>query len=697
METHLPQPVRPGAGLAIDHEPLAPIRRQLKEGVYEFDLDAQDSVRAALADPTVPKEEAERILNIPANKVFRNAYTSAVIDPIWPAYNAMVNGENAALYGLEINGTTTSLQRLSDAEVVAQPLPSIADTIAQANQDVATHLVCAQLRDGEVPVVSGDPEKDAQYYANFVEQTTLLVERTGNYFPALPEEFDPSSKFLASGLLVLRTHVFGMPNLISGVAEHQGIALTPDQHRTGVQETMVKMTEHYLPPAPIAIGVNLQIIDLNTLRLKPEQWTSNHNPDSFVAFPLPGLIEAVNRQAAGQELPVQTNCPAFHSRVKETEAQPSAKPLPRALITLAMGQLDQWYYPESRRLHQVSAPPAERSVEAADGNSFPDGIFISQGEQAMQAIDQAVEATPEQCPMLDKREQQVLALLGAGETDTKPFSSFMREVADTVVLAEMGQGFAPSGMHDQIQRFYRRALVDADGTFDANRDVYSSATDDTESFADALFAIELTRTGEVPFTIGDAAVMVSKLIQNPALYPERARKLLKADVDSFISQGVLEMSRADAPNLDGAATQRIKETTNGLHAALLFDLAHGEYADVSGYACARDRYIAAKLAYQYHDEVLDVSSDAREGSANLLTAFARDEGEIEALQAAHEELSAQLPELQQALDNPKALAPYLRTVRRVAPKGYARIVARQKELLAVANLPYDTVSKISLS
>ena len=223
---------------------------------------------------------------------------------------------------------------------------SIAEVIASSNQGVLTHFICSRFADGKIPAISGDAEKDREYFDALKEQADLDIY-AGSNFRTIPAEAGSPSVFVTSGSLVLRTHIFGLPNLIDEVTQRDGIHLTSDQHRNSFWATMRgSITHYYLPTTTITLAVNSQLIDPETLALKPEAWTHNGDSDNLVVYPLPEIVQGVNDSLAGvKDLPIQTGCPAFHGRVLTTESPGVIVPLPRSLPEMAMNQLDRWYYP----------------------------------------------------------------------------------------------------------------------------------------------------------------------------------------------------------------------------------------------------------------------------------------------------------------------------------------------------------------
>lgn len=307
--------VKPGEGVNVDRRSLPPTRTKLKKGTYAIDSDAQSMVRLALEDPTISRKGIRYALNNGDNKEFRNAFTSLTLDHIWQPYRDHVTGPEAGVFEIEFDETRTHLVPVPSGKLDRISSRQTAKAIARSNQDVSTHLVCEELRDGKVPVISKDEKENKRYFYAFKEQTDLVI-RDGDLFNTIPDNFDSPSRFISSGLQILRTNVFGLPNLIDDVSAGEGITLNPDQHCTAVSNTLQKsMKPYYLPTMELTLEINNQILNPETIELNPKSWASNGNPDNYAVFPHPDIVRGVNEAAAKKDLPVQTNCPAYHSQV----------------------------------------------------------------------------------------------------------------------------------------------------------------------------------------------------------------------------------------------------------------------------------------------------------------------------------------------------------------------------------------------
>lgn len=691
--------IKPGVAIDVEHVPLAPIRTELQNGEYVVDSSAQSAIEAALVDPDLSEAGVRGALDTVENKGFRNAYTSLILERVWPDYEQLTsNGQLHRVGFTEGRSYLTSIPH----EAGGQAPDVMADLIADTNQDAPTHLICELFFDGKIPAVSGDPAKDSEYFRAFEAQADLITSRTNSFFPTTPKELNPASRFIASSLVPLRTHIFGIPNLMDGVAARQATELTPRQHRDGFTATMAKTIPHYyLPSGPLVIDLHLQLVDMETGRLRPERWTSNGQLDDFIVYPKAEVVAAANDRARKLGLPPRTHCPAFHARVPMPETSDSTTPLPRSLAALALKQLDAGYYP--LRQETYDSKPGTFFVERPDwavsgfhalDPSFPNGLF-KLGEYAVAAPENNHGNYNQHVP-LSEREAQILARLGAGNEATKSFSTFM-DIADGIIAGQELSGAIPSAGQRVLQRFYRRLMVNADAVFDANRSAFSEAAKDGKAFLAALYALPITRLGD-EFTVsaGEAIGIFNKAVADPSLHTQQAREIIQESAKRFLQVGVAGMSRVESASLNGRRTQQIKETTNGLYAGLLFDITYGSFANLPGYANARDRYIATKLAYQYNDEVLDVTLDAKEGSSNLVCSLAAENGELAAVQAVAGRLESLLPPNGLDLTDPTAITPYCQLLSQVAPKSYALVADRQRVLLRQASMPPDVAGMIAL-
>lgn len=348
--------VRPGEGVLVTQAMVAPIRDEIRRGTYVFG-EAQERVRDALGEPAILKDDAEAVLNMDDNKTYKAAFTSLVMEQVWPAYGELATGGGMALYELEFDDNDAVLERRPVASTADPPLDELADQIAASNQAMATFYVCDLFRGGRVPVICGNPQKDAAYFAAFRDQTELQVTRTKHFFPVIPPTMDAPSRFVASGMQSIRTHGFGTPNLIDGVTEREGIELTPDQHRTGVRLTHVKgITPYFFPVGAVMMAIQSRIADPETQRLLPERWMSNGDPDQLFVFPKPEIVRSGNAAVAQREgFPVQTGCPIVHSRVPsvETRRRPDALvTIPQSMGQILLRQLDTLYYPQRQRAYR---------------------------------------------------------------------------------------------------------------------------------------------------------------------------------------------------------------------------------------------------------------------------------------------------------------------------------------------------------
>ena len=674
--------VRPGQGLDIPKITLAPIRADIKNGAFVVHEESQSYITYALSKADAPKAEIKAILDLEQNKSFRNAYASIILEPIWPIFNNLVAGPDGANYTISHDGAQSSLHRVNEGQTNNMSSSEIAELIATSNQDVPTHLICEALQDGNVPTITGNPHVDLYYYKAFCEQTDLVI-RGGDFFPTIPKDYNSQTRFIASGLLVLRTHVFGLPNLITEVSEREGIELTPQQHRNSVIATLHTSVAHYFQPTgPINIAINSQLINPKTRNLKPESWKSNSNPDEFILFPLPSIVQGVNNALANHKLPVQTACPAFHSKVEPMINSGNTISLPRALSDMMLAQLDQRYYPilvnerdakPSRTLFLSAGFPLATKSGNASNHEFHGGADFQ----------------------LSEREQLIFDGLGSSESH-QAFGLFMSAAGLAIVNDEMGSEITLTETHLKLKRFYKRILARSDAIFDSHRGEFSASMSSPQDFLKALLSIPIKVSDNLSCTAGEALNIFNKLIQDPKLYPPSATALLQEDFATFIEVAVKQQSRNDSANLGSAQTQNIKEITNAQHAAILFDILLGGHIENEGYEAARNKFIATKLAFQYQDEVLDVEKDVSEGSANLLTALAIECGEIDGLIVLLPELTGLVPELDALFKDPNLGVNYFSRLQKVTPKSYAYIMRRQHQLIEFAELPTEIATKIIL-
>lgn len=344
-----PEQVRPGAGLEVEVAHLNPVRDSLVQGNYRFDREAQAAIDYAYANRgTISSTERNAILNMPANKAFRNGYTSLIIDRAYPQYADLVAGAGMGLYGVHFDKEGESRIESIPLEVLDAMSPGqIVTTIAASNQQTFSHFICQQLRPGTIPAISGDPEADLAYRRSFAAHTALVMQ-SGRAFQVIPEAAGPESSFITSGIEVARMHVFALPNIISGVAAREGLDLTPDQHRNSFKITTQKVMPHYfVPTLPVVVAVNRELLtpDDPTMTINPDTYTHNGDINELIVFPRPDIIQGVNDGLADAALPPQTTCPAFRSKVAQVGAPNSTIPLPRSLPNVALTQLDAWYYP----------------------------------------------------------------------------------------------------------------------------------------------------------------------------------------------------------------------------------------------------------------------------------------------------------------------------------------------------------------
>lgn len=342
--------IKPGEGAKIEKTNLAETRNELKNGTFIIDQPSQQMVISALTNPNTPQECIKAILYRPQNKIFRNAYASLIIENAW---NYGINQllDTNELYILKLNqDLSTSLSIIPEDRVNNMPYQHIAKTIGKSVQGVLSHYICEQSRNGKIPEISNNNAKNLYYFEAFKEQTDLDL-RAGSSVRTLPDDAPSQNIFTTSGTLVVRTHIFGLPNLIDTVSQRDGIFLNPDEHRNAFLETMKKtIPPYYLPPTVLTNTINRQLINLETYELNPDSWTHNNARKNLLVYPRQEIVKATNLAFAEGDLPIQTACPAFSSRVSDeaSTTNDNSKPIPfaKALNTLAINLLDKYYYPK---------------------------------------------------------------------------------------------------------------------------------------------------------------------------------------------------------------------------------------------------------------------------------------------------------------------------------------------------------------
>lgn len=340
--------VKPGQGVLVEQRPLGPLKRQLRSGTFPVESAARKKVQAALALPEISPTEVKTLWTEPDAKAFRNAYASEITEQIWTRYEDYLVGSESGLFTIGFDESRSYLRRISEDALDPLSSSQVADVIAASNQAVITHIVCELFRDGRVPVISGDSEKDREYLAAYQEQTDL-GSRHDMFHLAIPEELGTPAAFIVKGLDILRTHVYGLPNLIDAVAQREGVTLDPDNHRKSFEETMrLAVTPFYVPTFPIIERAAETLFDMETGVLDPDKFAAHGDASEFIIFPRPQLIKEINTSLRGVDLPVQTNCPIFSNKVHVSD-EDGKLPLPAFLIQTSLRQLDKWYYPRRRK------------------------------------------------------------------------------------------------------------------------------------------------------------------------------------------------------------------------------------------------------------------------------------------------------------------------------------------------------------
>jgi len=313
--------------------------------MLSIDDSSRQEVREALThiDAMRPGTLKE-ILHDPDRKAFRNAYASIIIENAWNPYSRLVT---EGLYAIEFDEDgNSSLRSIPMGALDGMQAPDIANLIAKSNQDVLTYFICVQFAGGRIPQISDDPDKNQEYFTALKEQTDLDLYARSN-FRTIPETAGSPSVFVTSGSHVIRTHIYGLLNVIDQVTERDNLHLTSTQHRNGFAQSLRRVIAHYyLPTTTVILGINRKLIDRQAIALDPDSWTYNHDPDNVLVYPKPGIVAEVNAvMRTVDTLPAQTYCPAFHGRVTTAETPDIVTPLPRSLHEVALSQLDKWYYP----------------------------------------------------------------------------------------------------------------------------------------------------------------------------------------------------------------------------------------------------------------------------------------------------------------------------------------------------------------
>lgn len=354
-----PDLVKYGEGLDIEQIVLGKVRRDMQAGTYVVDEAARAEVTTALAtisDPAVPDpttDELKHILHHPRNKELRNAMTSFAIEQAWPAYADVVTHGGFYAIAFDRDGRS-SLHPIRGHDRLSAA--GIARLMGASNQNVLTHFICKRFEAGTPLMISGIADIDADYFEAYKEQTELDIYATSN-FRTIPTSAGGPSVFTTSGTVGIRTHIFGLPNLIDHRAARRGFWLDNDAHRQAFELTMRTVTApQYLPTTTVAIAASMPLADDERRGLDWEKWTDSGDPGHFFVYPKPEYIRAKNAKLVAMQthmqtldppesLPAETHCPAFHGRVPSIDTPGRLMPLPRGLLDLSLVQLDRDFYP----------------------------------------------------------------------------------------------------------------------------------------------------------------------------------------------------------------------------------------------------------------------------------------------------------------------------------------------------------------
>lgn len=78
-------------------------------------------------------------------------------------------------------------------------------------------------------------------------------------------------------------------------------------------------------------------------------FSGKNDRDRLIVFPDPDLITAANATFEGKNIPVQTNCPVYHSKVTSVDRPEKAFRFPGMVLQTTLKQFDQYYYPKLRQ------------------------------------------------------------------------------------------------------------------------------------------------------------------------------------------------------------------------------------------------------------------------------------------------------------------------------------------------------------
>ncbi len=258
----------------------------------------------------------------------------------------------------------------------------------------------------------------------------------------------------------------------------------------------------------------------------------------------------------------------------------------------------------------------------------------------------------------------------------KEFPIFYEWMVDAFVknnIEEEGGIMAVNPLHLSLMDFYRRAVGAMDSYFDEHRSEFVAQlkAGDAEALRKKLFAVPVKKPEYQGFTVGEMFALIRKSINSPKVYQsEKARAFLNQLYDcfeqSFFETLLLEAEGIEAMGLD--ETIRLKSGTNVDHGRLMFYLAVADFCDHPGFKEQEYQLEAAKIAYQFRNDLQGVAKDLLNGNANFVVAIATNVGE-------EQKLSRKLE------------TEFLKELSVSAPETYRVVKSIQEQLLALSVLP----------
>lgn len=270
-------------------------------------------------------------------KRFRNAMAVLLIERVWDNHIKIV--ENPTSFPcLQLRFGQDGVSWLDSKKLLYDNLDSfaVARELGNTNEAVQDHLVTQFVAQKTPLVISDDPEFDRIYWDLF-GSITLHGLRQGCFSRKVPEPVDSRVAYLVRGIRVIKV-VFDLPNLITKKTR-ESLPLSPKQHRNAVLLNMrTLIVESYLPTLSVFEAFGRVTTDFISYESRPEAYLSNEDPNNYKLYPKLDMLSSVMSPLRGTQLPPETHCP-FFSGYKNM-------PLPRALETTLLRQLDLWFYPK---------------------------------------------------------------------------------------------------------------------------------------------------------------------------------------------------------------------------------------------------------------------------------------------------------------------------------------------------------------